>query len=121
MHLARRALDDPNTAAIEGIVYDSVHHRFVDGATVIVSSAALPHGSHTAISDDNGDYVASDLPPGAYTVTLYLGDFTTGIRNVDLAAGYATRVDLTVDREFHLGGETHRFATGSADRRSADR
>jgi hypothetical protein len=102
---ARRALADSTTAAIGGHVYDRAHHEFVAGAYVVVTSPALPRGSLAAVSDDNGDYVVSDMPPGTYAVTLYYADVTTGVRNLDVVAGYAARVDLSVDRAVRARGE----------------
>jgi hypothetical protein len=123
MHLARRAIDNPNTGMIEG------HARVLDeplvGVTIIVVPTARPPIDPTLTlpeliatpetprdglvreSDDNGNYVVDDLQPGSYDVALYYGDLATTVSNVDVVAGFATRVDLIVS-SVPVRGETVR-------------
>lgn len=50
------------------------------------------------------------MPPRAYDVVLYYNELIMAVSNVDVAAGFATRVDLTAPRYPPVRGETVRMA-----------
>lgn len=56
------AVKDPSGAVLPGV-------------TVEVASPALIEQSRTAVTDSNGNYRITDLPPGTYTVTFTLTGF----------------------------------------------
>jgi hypothetical protein len=124
MHLGRRALDDPNSAAIEGRIYDVVHKEPAVGATVVADPPRRPvtvdESGHTTpslaermatqedefvrVSDDNGNYIL-DVPPGTYRVTLYYNNVASSVTGVEVVHGFATRLDLVVDRDVPVRAE----------------
>jgi hypothetical protein len=64
----RAAAQSNTTGAIQGQITDADSGEKLPGVTVVVSSPAL-QGTQTAISDENGQYKLSELPPGSYLVT----------------------------------------------------
>lgn len=52
--------------AIAGLVYDSLNHRFLAGAEVIVQGAKV-----TALTDSAGRFNVGDLAPGTYQVGVF--------------------------------------------------
>jgi len=72
------------TGAIQGQVSDADTGEPLAGVTVVASSPAL-QGTQTAFSDDDGVYKISDLPPGSYLVTFYLGKLT--LQRADITVG----------------------------------
>ena len=75
------------------------------GVTVEASSPALIEKSRTAVSDGNGQYQITNLPPGAYSITFSLPGFATVVRDgVELTGGGVTTINAelrvgAVDRE----------------------
>jgi hypothetical protein len=63
------------TGAVQGVVTDSKTGEKLVGVTVTVSSTSL-QSPQTAITDGNGFYKISELPPGQYLVTFYYLDLT---------------------------------------------
>ena len=59
--------------------------------TVVVSSAVL-QGTQTAITDETGGYKVTDLPPGTYLVTFYLGKLTLERNDVNVGVDKTTPV-----------------------------
>jgi outer membrane receptor protein involved in Fe transport len=82
------------TGTISGRVIDS-QDRTVPGVTVTVESPSL-QGVRTAITSENGDYIVTLLPPGAYTVTFELSGFQRQQRSVTLAPTQVLPVDVTM-------------------------
>jgi hypothetical protein len=120
MHLTRRALDDSSGAAIEGRIFDTFHKEPAVGATVIATRTRLPTGQPVEslpdriatppeddevvrISDENGKY-SLDVRPGTFMVTLYYNNVVISVMNIEVVPGFATRVDLTVDRDNNVPG-----------------
>ncbi len=63
----------------------------VSGVTVVINEAAVAE-----ITDDNGNYLLSGLPPGTYTVSFSLADNSQEAQ-VTVEAGRTARLDQTVD------------------------
>ena len=82
------------TGAIAGVVSDSTG-AIVPGATVTVTSLAT--GSTRAITTSSaGEYRASQLPPGAYSVTVEAAGFEKSRRSVDIGPGEVASANLTL-------------------------
>src|SRR5437763_10624905 len=56
------------------------------GATVVATSPAL-QGEQVVITDENGQYFITALPPGVYTLTVYYNDQTFSRSNVLIQLG----------------------------------
>jgi hypothetical protein len=82
------------TGSIRGMVRDQ-QDRVVPGATVTATSAALL-GPRTGVSDAEGHYVISALPPGAYDVKFELSGFVTLSRPIAVPLGFAVEQDVTM-------------------------
>ena len=61
-----------STGVIEGLVKDKGGQP-LPGVTVVVTSPALQQ-NQVAITDDQGHYQITALPPGTYVVTFYYAD-----------------------------------------------
>jgi len=61
------------------------------GVTVVINEAAMAE-----ITDDNGNYLLTGLPPGSYTVSFSLGDNSQEAQ-VTVEPGKTARLDQTVD------------------------
>ncbi len=66
------------------------------GATVVATSPAL-QGEQVVITDENGAYFITSLPPGVYTLTVYYNDATFSRGNVLIQIGKEAVVNVTVD------------------------
>ena len=62
------------------------------GVTVVVAEAALAE-----ITDGNGLYHLTGIPPGSYTVTFSLGDRVATAAGVEVKPGQVTHLDHQVD------------------------
>ena len=69
-------------ATLAGVVRDNTG-AVLPGVTIEAASAALIEKSRTAISDGNGQYRITELPPGIYTLTFTLSGFTV-VRREDV-------------------------------------
>jgi hypothetical protein len=78
------AAQPTTTGAIQGQVVDADTGESVAGVMVVVTSPAL-QGSQTAISDENGLYKITDLPPGTYLVAFSINQLT--IQRPDVHVG----------------------------------
>src|ERR1700731_413710 len=88
----------PLTAQVTG----SINGRVVDtsggaipGVTVETKSAAL-QGTRDTVTDSEGRYRFSLLPPGNYTVSFVLSGFAPVKRNGVVALGKDTALDATL-------------------------
>src|SRR5262252_4095 len=66
------------------------------GATIVASSAAL-QGEQSAISDDNGQYFITELPPGIYALTVFYANRRWARHDVLIQLGKEAVVNLAVD------------------------
>jgi len=91
------------TGAIQGSVTDSKTSEKLAGVTVIATSPSLPQ-AQTAITDENGQYKITDLPPGDYLVTFYYADITLERGGINVGIGRATPVFQKLNQA-QAGGE----------------
>jgi len=63
----------------------------ISGVTVVINEVAMAE-----ITDDNGRYVLTGLPPGKYSVTFSLGDNSQNA-DVDIQSGSTATLDKKVD------------------------
>jgi hypothetical protein len=85
---------DPATGSIEGVVKDADTGEPLIGATVVVTTAA---GQQAEITDENGQYTITSLPPASdYDVTFYYDDVVTDRKGVAVTVGETTTVDESV-------------------------
>src|SRR5690349_14936353 len=91
------------TGAIQGIVKDGSSGESLVGVTVVASSNAM-QGTQTAVTDENGFYKITNLPPGEYIVTFYYADITVNRKGVNVGIQKTTPVyeSLSTDK---AGGE----------------
>jgi len=73
------------------------------GVSVVLQSPDMVGGTQTFITDDNGVYRFTDLPPGTYQVTASLQGFRT-LARAGLRLPFATTI--TVDFKLEVGGVT---------------
>jgi hypothetical protein len=91
------------TGAIQGVVTDAKTGEKLAGVTVIASSASLPQ-AQTAITDENGQYKITDLPPGEYLVTFYYADVTLERTGINVGISKTTPVYQKINMD-QAGGE----------------
>ncbi len=91
------------TGAVQGVVKDSKTGEKLAGVTVIATSPAL-QGTQTAITDENGVYKITSLPPGNYLITFYYADITVEHANVNVGLNVVTPVYQAIDQA-QAGGE----------------
>jgi len=88
-----------STAGIVGVITDT-SGAILPGVSVTATGPALQVPSVVSVSDANGSYRISPLPPGTYSVTFELSGFQTVKReNVRLALGFTA----TLDQSLNLG------------------
>ena len=69
------------------------------GVSVTAESDALPEGSRTAVTDENGRYDLGSLPPGLYTWTFALSGFGSMIlQNLEFVGAGSLMVNGTLHR-----------------------
>ncbi len=91
------------TGAITGTITDSKTGEKLAGVTVIATSPSLAQ-AQTAITDENGQYKITDLPPGDYLVTFYYADITLERGGVNVGIGRVTPVFQKINQA-QAGGE----------------
>jgi len=77
---APAAAQNATTGAIQGVVTDASSGDGLAGVTVVVTSPAL-QGTQSALTDGQGVYKITNLPPGTYSATFYYGSDITVRRN----------------------------------------
>ncbi len=85
------AAQSTTTGAILGRVVDADTGENLAGVTVVVTSPAL-QGTQTAISDENGAYKITGLPPGSYLVTFYINQLTVQHPDVNVGLDRTTQL-----------------------------
>jgi Carboxypeptidase regulatory-like domain len=95
---------------IVGQVFDP-QHAAVPKVTVTVTNTAT-NVSETVTTDQTGNYVATPLNPGTYSVSASVQGFETEVRNgIDLSVGQAAEVDLTL----RIGQENTKVVVNSSE------
>ena len=87
---------------LRGVVRDKAESGPAVGATVVATSPAL-QGEQVVITDENGQYFVTALPPGVYTLTVYYNDQTFSRSNVLVQIGKEVVVNVTVDSKASVG------------------
>lgn len=88
-----------STGRIEGVVTDSAHARWPEGASVLAIRTEPPEHSGGADVDNRGRYRIDSLPVGRYMVELsspFLDslEITLPARDITVQAGRATKLDF---------------------------
>jgi len=110
-------------ATLAGVIRDS-SDAVLPGVTVEVSSPAMIEKARTAVTDGDGQYRVTQLPPGTYTVTASLTGFTVVKREgVEVSGSGVIAINLamrvgTVAETITVTGETPIVDTQSARRQS---
>ncbi|MBL9019407.1 MAG: TonB-dependent receptor [Myxococcales bacterium] len=91
------------TGAVQGAVTDSKTGEKLPGVTVIATSPSLAQ-AQTAITDENGLYKITDLPPGDYLITFYYADITLERGGVNVGVNRTTPVFQKLNQA-QAGGE----------------
>jgi hypothetical protein len=85
------------SGSVRGIITDKAEGGGpAVGATVVATSPAL-QGEQVVITDENGQYFVSALPPGVYTLTVYYNDQTFSRGNVLIQVGKEAVVNVPVN------------------------
>jgi len=82
--------------SLRGQIRDKAANEAAVGATVVATSPAL-QGEQVVITDENGAYFITSLPPGVYTLTVYYNDGTFSRGNVLIQVGKEAVVNVTID------------------------
>src|SRR5215470_6114529 len=82
--------------SLRGVLKDQSNGDAAVGATVVATSPAL-QGEQVVITDENGQYFITSLPPGLYTLTVYYNNNTFSRGNVLIQVGKEAVVNVTVD------------------------
>jgi outer membrane receptor protein involved in Fe transport len=85
------AAQSTTTGAILGRVVDADTGESLVGVTVVVTSPAL-QGTQTTLSDENGGYKITGLPPGSYLVTFYVNQVTVQHPDVNVGLDRTTQL-----------------------------
>jgi hypothetical protein len=91
------------TGAIQGVVTDKKTSEKLAGVTVVVTSPALSQ-TQNVITDENGFYKVTDLPPGVYLVTFFYADIQIQKTGVNVGVNKVTPVFQEIDQG-QAGGE----------------
>jgi hypothetical protein len=93
--LSFSAFAQQDAGQIQGVVRDSAG-AVIGGATVTIRSEALGV-ERTVTTNESGAYVAPQLRPGAYTVTVTQTGFTTAQADVEVGLSQNRAVDLQLE------------------------
>jgi len=92
------------TGNLIGVIRDE-SRSVLPGVTLTISSPALPGGPQTAVSNAQGEYRFTGLPPGLYELTVTLTGFSTYIEK-DLAVTVAGTIERNVGLKLAAVAET---------------
>jgi outer membrane receptor protein involved in Fe transport len=88
--VAASAFAQGTTGALTGTVSQAGSH--LPGVTVTVASPVL-QGTRTTVTNEDGDYNFSAIPPGAYKVTFSLSGMADIVKNAQVSLVETTRLD----------------------------
>jgi len=91
------------TGAVRGVVLEKGEP--VIGAAVVATSPAL-QAPQTELTDENGVYFLSSLPPGEYIITTYYLEGQWARKGVIVGLGKTVQVNFTIDTSKAEAGET---------------
>ncbi len=91
------------SGAIQGVVREKGSGKSLGGVTVVVTSPAL-QGMQAAITEPNGFYKITNLPPGTYLITYTYTDITVRMPNVLVSINKTTPAFAKIDTS-QAGGE----------------
>lgn len=90
---------------VRGVIRDQATGEGIIGATVVIKGPAL-QGQQAEITDENGAYVISSLPPGDYVITVFYNEAQFDRPNVLIQVGKQAVVNISIDIAEAVGGET---------------
>ena len=115
----RAASAQSNTAgAVQGVVTDKASGEPLAGVTVVATSTAL-QGTASAITEADGTYKITNLPPGTYVVTFYYADITVKRTNVPVSVSKTTPAYVKIDQNQAQGEVIEIKGTPTIDTTSA--
>lgn len=82
--------------ALRGVIRDGATGKPLPGATVVVSSPAM-QGEQVSITEDNGAYNATNLPPGIYLITVFYNDAEFSRKDIEIQVGKLALVNIPID------------------------
>ena len=84
------------TGVVRGAIVDKATKEPVIGATVSVTGSAL-QGQQAEITDENGEFTLSNLPPGTYVLTVFYNNAQFSRPNVLIELGKQSYVKVPID------------------------
>ncbi|MBA3502386.1 MAG: TonB-dependent receptor, partial [Deltaproteobacteria bacterium] len=90
------AQSSATVGAVRGVIRDKATGEPALGATVVATSPALV-GEQVVLTEADGTYFMTALPPGLYTLTIYYENKTFSRGNVLVQLGKEAVVNVTVD------------------------
>ena len=97
--LASDALAQSTTGGMSGVVRDETKTGLA-GVTVVATSLTT-QTAYSEITDGNGSYEISSMPPGNYDVMFYYADLTVKRRSMVVSLGKVTPVHARLDTIHH--------------------
>jgi outer membrane receptor protein involved in Fe transport len=89
---------DATTGAIKGVVRDAETKEPLYGATVVIASGRS--APQTVITEEDGRYRVTSLPPGdGYTVTVYFADLTVELKGIAVQVNGTVTLNIPVSME----------------------
>jgi hypothetical protein len=90
------AQSSATVGSVRGVIRDKSTGESALGATVVATSPALV-GEQVVLTEADGTYFITALPPGLYTLTIYYENKTFSRGNVLIQLGKEAVVNVTVD------------------------
>ena len=90
------AQSSATVGSVRGVIRDKTTGEPALGATVVATSPALV-GEQVVLTEADGTYFITALPPGLYTLTIYYENKTFSRGNVLIQLGKEAVVNVTVD------------------------